>query len=72
VYSGEYDICDVTLSVYPPYSSLFISLEIDYVDSLCKHGNICIAGLNRRAGYATACKKAFVIINDFTNLCFSY
>ena len=34
--------------------SLFISLQID-----CFHSqltvNICIAGLNRRAGYATAC-----------------
>jgi hypothetical protein len=41
-------------------SSLFISLEIDCVDSL-KHGNICIAGLNRRAGYIF---RMDFIVND--------
>jgi hypothetical protein len=32
--------------------SLFISLEIDCFHSQ-EHENVCIAGLNRQAGYAT-------------------
>jgi hypothetical protein len=26
MYSGEYDVCDVTLSVYPPWPGIFFKL----------------------------------------------
>jgi hypothetical protein len=38
-------------------TSLLISSEIDCVEIVYKNGNICIAGLNRRAGYATDCPR---------------
>ena len=85
MYSGEYDACDVTLSVFPHRASLknmpdhggnrtndlwntspmlcqlsyavwsvrVCDISEQIVFTVNEHENICMAGLNRRAGYAT-------------------
>ena len=40
------------MQISPHYHYLFLYKFIDVL-IVCKHSNICVAGLDRRAGYAT-------------------